>query len=344
MTAANASLPLAGLKVLEMHAIGPVPFAGMVLRSLGATVTRVMPPADPGLGVPQKTQFDLLNLDKQPLVANLKDPAGIAALHEALAQSDVLIEGWRPGVLERLGLAPDVLLARYPKLVIGRLSGFGTRGDLAPRAGHDITYLAMAGLLNAIGTKERPVVPLNVIADFGGGAMHLLLGVFAQLVRRGMTGQGGVATTSILAGTVGLTPMFFGMLAGGTWNLERENNLLDGSLPFYRTYPTRDGRFVAIGALENKFYCDLLKVLELDGEFSGTTQWDKSTWPRVIERFSQRIAERTRDEWAVVGDTCDCCMAPVLTFEEAARHPHNLAMGLYTSDPIAKPATLIEFS
>ena len=258
----DTELPLAGLKVVELHAIGPVPFAGMLLRSLGAQITRVSPPADPNLGIAMRPRHDVLNDGKAPLLVDMKTADGMAQVHAALAQADVLMEGFRPGVLERLGLAPAELLKRYPRLVIGRLSGFGSRGELAPRAGHDITYLAMCGVLHAIGTGERPVPPLNLVADFGGGAMHLLLGILAKIIRRGITGQGGLAETSILAGSVGLTPIFYGLSAAGLWDpTRREGNLLDGGVPYYRVYPTKDQRFVAIGAIEPKFYLELLDVL-----------------------------------------------------------------------------------
>ena len=287
--------PLAGLNVVELHAIGPVPFAGMLLRNLGATVTRVSPPVDPGLGVPGKARFDPLNDGKAVLLADMKTDAGMAQVHALLAGADLLLEGFRPGVLERLGLAPDALMQRYPRLVIGRLSGWGSRGELAARAGHDINYLALAGVLHAIGPGERPVPPLNVVADFGGGAMHLLVGVLSKLVQRSISGRGGVAETSILAGTVGLTPMFYGMLANGVWNLKREANLLDGGAPFYRVYRTRDARFVAIGAIEAKFYAQLLDVLGLAGEIDPRRQFDETTWAATIARFDARIAEKTRD-------------------------------------------------
>ncbi len=336
--------PLAGLNVVELHAIGPVPFAGMLLRNLGATVTRVSPPVDPGLGVPGKARFDPLNDGKAVLLADMKTDAGMAQVHALLAGADLLLEGFRPGVLERLGLASDALMQRYPRLVIGRLSGWGSRGELAARAGHDINYLALTGVLHAIGPGERPVPPLNVVADFGGGAMHLLVGVLSKLVQRSISGRGGVAETSILAGTVGLTPMFYGMLANGVWNLKREANLLDGGAPFYRVYRTRDARFVAIGAIEAKFYAQLLDVLGLAGEIDPRRQFDETTWAATIARFDARIAEKTRDEWAALAATCDCCMAPVRDFEEAARHPHNLANGLYVDQPIAQPDAVIGFT
>ncbi|HLT28161.1 MAG TPA: CaiB/BaiF CoA-transferase family protein [Zeimonas sp.] len=343
MTKIESSQPLAGLTVVELHAIGPVPFAGQLLRSLGARVLRVSPPADPGLGVRVPPQYDLLNTGKEERALDLKEAAGLEALHAELAGADVLLEGFRPGVLERLGLAPATLLERHPRLVIGRLSGWGSRGALAPRAGHDINYLARAGVLHAIGTRNEPVVPLNVVADFGGGAMHLLVGVLASLVQRSVTGRGGTVETSILAGTVGLTPMFYGLLAGGVWNLERANNLLDGAMPFYRVYRCADDRFVAVGALEPKFYRELLDVTGLAGEIDASEQYKAATWPETARKFEQRFATRTRDDWARVADERDACLAPVLDFIEAARDPHNLANGLYRAQPFPQPDTTIRF-
>jgi len=339
----TAAGPLAGLKIVEMHAIGPVPFAGQLLAGLGADVVRISPPADPKLGVGLKPEYDLLNRGKRIELLDLKQPDGLAAARAILDRSDVMLEGFRPGVIERIGLAPATLLASNPRLVIGRLSGWGARGAMAERAGHDINYLALAGVLNAIGTADAPVPPLNVVADFGGGAMHLVVGVLAQLVRRSIGGRGGEVTSSILAGTVGLTPMFHGMLAGGYWNLQRCNNLLDGAPPFYRVYRTRDDRFVAVGALEAKFYQLLLQALELQDEVDARRQHDRSSWPQTIERFAQRFAQRTRDEWAKVGEGTDACLSPVLDFVEAAAHPHNRANALYADDPFARPGRTITF-
>ncbi|MGD9944744.1 MAG: CaiB/BaiF CoA transferase family protein [Burkholderiaceae bacterium] len=337
------TLPLSGLNVVELHAIGPVPFAGYLLRLLGASVLRVSPPVDPGLGVAGSPQFDVLNLGKERLLTDLKTPEGQRALHKALATADVLLEGFRPGVLERLGLAPATLETDYPRLVIGRLSGWGSSGDLAPRAGHDINYLALSGVLNAIGNKESPVPPLNLVADFGGGAMHLLVGVLARLVRRSIDGRGGVAETSILAGTVGLTPMFYGMLADGSWQLSRLSNLLDGGLPFYRVYPCADGRFIAVGALEGKFYRQLLDLTGLAGEIDAARQYDPASWADTAALFAQRFASRSRDEWAQAAAGLDACVSPVLDFAEAARHPHNLANRLYAHEPFVQPAPVIVF-
>ena len=339
----TSSPPLAGLKVVELHAIGPVPFAGQLLRSLGADVLRVLPPNDPGLGVSVGPEYDLLNAGKRTLAIDLKREDGRAALSGELADADVLLEGFRPGVLERLGCAPAALLAAHPRLVIGRLSGWGREGALAERAGHDINYLALAGVLNAIGDREAPVPPLNLVADFGGGAMHLLVGVLAKLVQRSITQRGGVAETSILAGTVGLTPMFHGLLAGGLWNLRRANNLLDGAMPFYRVYRCADERFVAVGALEPKFYAQLLAVTGLESDIDARDQYRPATWPQTTERFAARFATRGRDDWAQAALAHDACLSPVLDFAEAARHPHNRANGLFRDAPFAQPAEVIAF-
>ncbi|MBW7923391.1 MAG: CoA transferase [Burkholderiaceae bacterium] len=343
MTESASKLPLAGLRVVELHAIGPVPFAGQLLRSLGARIVRVSPPTDPGLGVRVPPQYDLLNIGKEERLLDLKDGAGIDALHVELADADVLLEGFRPGVLERLRLAPSALLDAHPRLVVGRLSGWGSRGRLAARAGHDINYLARAGVLAAIGPREQPVIPLNLVADFGGGAMHLLVGVLAKLVQRSITQRGGVAETSILAGTVGLTPMFYGLLAGSVWNLQRAHNLLDGAMPFYRIYRCADDRFVAVGPLEPKFYRELLDVTGLLGEIDPKDQYRPQTWPATTAKFEQRFATRTRDEWARIADDRDACLAPVLDFAEAARDEHNLANGLYRAKPFAQPDRTIRF-
>lgn len=340
----DASQPLAGLKVIELHAIGPVPFAGQLLRGLGASVQRISPPADPGLGVGMDPQYDVSNAGKTPVAIDLKSPAGLAQARTLIDSADVLLEGFRPGVLERLGLAPSTLLASNPRLVVGRLSGWGAKGPLADRAGHDINYLAMAGVLNAIGTGETPVPPLNVVGDYGGGAMHLVVGVLAALVRRGIDGRGGVVASSILAGGVGLTPIFYGLLAAGTWTLDRAANLLDGGAPYYRVYRTSDARFVAVGAIEPKFYAQLLKVTGLEGTLDPRRQNDRSSWPETARILAERFATKTRDEWGALAEPTDACLSPVLDFLEAAVHPHNLANGLYRAEPFPQPDRLIGFA
>lgn len=326
--------PLLGLRVVELDAIGPVPFAGQLLAQLGADVERIVPPVDRGMGIGVAPEFDLLNRGKRVTKRDLKSGEGLAAARTTIGTADVLLEGFRPGTLERLGLAPAALLAANPRLVIGRLSGWGTHGPLADRAGHDINYLALAGVLHAIGPSDHPVPPLNLVADFGGGAMHLAVGVLARLVRRSIDGRGGVVETSILAGTHGLTAMFHGFIAGGIWRLLRETNLLDGGVPFYRCYATRDGRHIAVGALEGKFYRELLDVLGLAEEIDPGRQYEAASWPATTARFAAVVAERTRDEWVARASGRDACLSPVLDFTEAAANAHNRANGWFAAgDP-----------
>ncbi|MFP5405462.1 MAG: CoA transferase, partial [Gammaproteobacteria bacterium] len=277
-------------------------------------------------------------------VAFCRDPrTQFVPLQQKLAGADVLLEGFRPGVLERLGLSPESLLAQHPRLVIGRLSGWGSKGPLAARAGHDINYLAISGVLNAIGPGAAPVPPLNLVADFGGGAMHLLVGVLAQLIRRGIRGRGGVVETSILAGTIGLTPMFHGLIAEGAWSIARESNLLDGAMPFYRVYRCADDRFVAVGALESKFYRQLLALTGLEGEVDPADQYRPGSWAATAARLARSFAGTPRDEWANLAESHDACVSPVLDFAEATRHPQNVANGLFESEPFARPGDMMSF-
>ena len=337
-------LPLDGLTVIELHAIGPVPFAGMQLHKMGAHVVRVCPPNDRNIGIEIGAEADLLNTGKEQRQLDLKSADGIEQLHALLEEADVLLEGFRPGVLERLNLDPATVTAQHPRLVIGRLSGFGNQGDLSERAGHDINYLALSGVLASIGTHEKPAIPLNLVGDFGGGAMHLLIGVLAQLVQRGISGNGGVVTTSILGGTIGLTPMIYGLIAGGRWDLARESNLLDGALPFYRVYKTRDEQHVAVGALEAKFFKGLLELTGLNQVIDAGKQWQSEHWPSMTMALSSAFASRDRDSWATDAAAIDCCVSPVLDFEEAARYPHNLANGWYDNQSFAKPVKFIDFN
>jgi len=336
--------PLQGLKVVELHAIGPVPYTGMQLLSMGASVARVCPPQNRAVGIPINPDADLLNRGKQEHLIDLKSTSGLAQLLAMLDTADVLIEGFRPGVLERLTLEPEKLLTQFPQLVIARLSGFGRHGCYAQRAGHDINYLSLCGVLAAIGPAEEPAVPLNLIADFGGGAMHLLNGILAKLVQRGIQGNGGMVDTSILAGTFGLTPMIHSLLANQLWSLDRQSNLLDGGLPFYRMYKTKDGKFMAVGALESGFFAQLLTLLNLHDSFNVENQYKQSEWQRMIELFSGVFITRSRDDWAADAQQMDCCVTPVLNFTEALEYEHNTDNGWITHTPFKHPDHLVQFS
>jgi len=332
----DSSLPLAGLRVIELHAIGPVPFIGMQLVRLGASVLRISPPFDPEIGIAPGQLPDPLHHNKRCQRLDLKKSADRQQLLSQLADTDVLLEGFRPGVLERLVSEIQPLQHRHPALVIGRLSGFGRRGPYAHLAGHDINYLALSGVLHAIGSPDKPSIPLNLIADFGGGAMHLLVGVLAALIRRSITGKGAVVDTSILAGTHGLTPMIHGMLADNAWHDARYSNLLDGGAPFYSVYRTRDDQHVAVGALEAKFYSNLVSALHLSDQLQQDKQYDQSTWPQQRECLSRAFAEHPREHWDAISQQVDCCLTPVLNWHEAVKYEHNVANAWFDNGPVHK--------
>ena len=314
--------PLEGLRVVELGGIGPVPFAATVLAELGAQVVRVDRPHESN----PLSLAGGLRRTRPSIAVDLKHADGVETLRRLLDDSDVLLEGFRPGVLERMGLGPDLLLGRNPRLVVGRMTGWGQEGPLAARAGHDITYAALSGTLHALGPRERPVTPPPLVADFAGGSMWLVTGVLAALLSRGVTGRGQVVDTAMADGSAHLLSTVHGMLAAGGWRDEREANLLDGAAPFYRVYPCADGGFVAVGALEPQFWRELVRVLgvHVDGE-----QYDPATWPAQEAAFAKAFASRTRDEWAAVFEGSDACVAPVLSLTEAPTHPHLAARGTF---------------
>ena len=323
--------PLAGIRVLELEAIGPAPFCGMLLADMGADVLLVDRPTDPGLGFERERWSDVMMRGRRSITLDLKSPHAIDASLEIASRADVLIEGFRPGVLERLGLAPDVLLARQPRLVIGRMTGWGQDGPLAPRAGHDIDYVALSGALHAIGPADAPPVPpLNLVGDFGGGGMLLAFGVLCAVIEARASGRGQVVDAAMVEGASLLATMFWGMKAAGAWGERRGDNVLDGGAPWYACYETRDGRHVAIGAIEAKFYAELLHRLGLASE-ALPPQHDRSGWPALRERFAAAFRTRTRDEWARAFEGSDACFAPVLTFDEAAKHAHNVARAAHVA-------------
>jgi len=338
--------PLQGIKVLEFEAIGPGPFCGMVLADLGADVLVVDRPSDPGLGLGRGRNVEVMMRGKRSLTLDLKSKDGVAAALELASRADALIEGFRPGVMERLGLGPDVLLAKNPKLVYGRMTGWGQDGPLAPRAGHDINYIALTGLLHAIGRAgQSPAPPLNLVGDFGGGGMLLALGIACALVETSRSGKGQVVDAAMVEGAGLLGAMFSGMLASKRWNESaRGVNLLDSGAPWYDAYETKDGKYVSIGSIEPKFYADLLQRLGLDKE-ALPAQMDVAQWPVLRKRFGEVFRSKTRDEWCTAFEGSDACFAPVLTFSEARSHAHNVARGGYVEVAgIPQPAPAPRFS
>jgi alpha-methylacyl-CoA racemase len=317
--------PLRGMRVIELASLAPAPFGCMVLADLGADVIRVDRVSQAGQGPP----VDPLQRSRRSIGLNLKDPGGLDVLLRLADGADVLVEGFRPGVSERLGFGPDVCLQRNPALVYARMTGWGQDGPLAPTAGHDIDYIAISGALDPIGRAgERPVPPLNLIGDFGGGGMLLAVGILAALFERVSSGRGQVVDAAMVDGSALLTTFIHGLRATGSWHNGRGGNLLDGGAPFYDTYQTADGRYVAVGALEPQFYAELLTRLGLDGE-DLPAQLDRAGWPVLRARFTEVFGKRTRDEWAEVFAGSDACAVPVLEMGEAPAHPHNAARQVF---------------
>jgi alpha-methylacyl-CoA racemase len=334
--------PLAGTRVIEIAGIGPAPFAGMLLADMGADVVRIDRASQPGAGALRG--LDVLARGRRSVGLDLKHPDGLATALSLADRADVLIEGFRPGVVERLGLGPSVCHRRNPRLVYGRMTGWGQDGPWAARAGHDIDYIALAGALHPIGPADRPpAVPLNLVGDFGGGGMLLAFGVVCALLERERSGQGQVVDAAMVDGSALLTGMFHGMLAAGHWSVEREANLLDGGAPFYRAYRCADGEFVAVGALEPQFHAELLRILELDA--ADWPQNDRACWPTQTIALEAVFAGRTREEWAAVFEGSDACVAPVLSLTEARSHPHLAARATFVEhDGLTQPAPAPRFS
>jgi alpha-methylacyl-CoA racemase len=322
--------PLAGLRVIELASIGPGPMCAMLLADQGADVIRVDRVEPSGLGVALDPRFDVTGRGRRSIALDLKNPAGRDALLRLLDSADALIEGWRPGVAERLGIGPDDCAARNPKLIYGRMTGYGQRGPLAQAAGHDINYIALTGALHAIGPADgQPLPPLNLVGDYGGGALYLAFGVMAALFERQRSGRGQVVDAAMVDGASSLLSIFHGMLAAGRWDADRRGaNLLDGGAPFYGTYATADGRYVAVGALEPKFFVDFARTLGLDERFVRS-QYDTRMWPAMREAIAAKLATRSRDEWAREFEHSDACVAPVLTLREAPAHAHAQARGAF---------------
>ena len=337
--------PLSGRKVLEVAGIGPGPFCGMMLADLGADILRVdrLEPAD--LGLPLDRKFDVMARGRRSIGLDLKQASAIAIVMELFEKADVLIEGFRPGVAERLGVGPQACLARNPDLVYGRITGWGQDGPLAMTAGHDINYLSQTGALSAIGYRDRPpVAPLNLVADFGGGSMFVLLGIVAALYERERSGKGQVIDAAMVDGVSLLSQMMWTMKATGSLKDERESFLLDGGAPFYRTYETSDGKYMAVGAIEPQFFAELLKGLGLSpDEVPG--QLETGAYPEMHKIFTDRFASKTRDEWAEIFAGTDACATPVLTWTEASANEHLRARAtVMDNDGVEQAAPAPRFS
>jgi alpha-methylacyl-CoA racemase len=337
---------LAGIKVIEMAAIGPVPFCGMMLADMGAEVVRIDRVTPSGLGVEVPPRFACMARSKQSVAVDVKSPEGLTIAKRLLTAADVVIEGFRPGVMERLGLGPDACAAANPKLVFGRCSGWGDEGPMAGMAAHDINYIGMSGALAAMGREgDPPAPPLNLVGDFGGAAMQLVTGILAAIIAARATGKGQVVKTSIAQGAIGLMPMIYGLYAAGRWSLTRASNPLDGGAPFYRCYACSDGRYVAVGAIERKFYLELLDRLDLAHRIDATKQNDSTTWPATAEIIAARFKERPRDAWTALFDQSDACVTPVLDMGEAPRHPQQIGAGGFVDVAgLVQPAPSPRFS
>jgi alpha-methylacyl-CoA racemase len=336
---AMASGPLTGLKVIEFAGIGPGPFCGMLLSDLGADVVRI-----DRKGGGRASKFDITARGRRSVALDLKSPAAIETCLKLVESADILFEGFRPGVMERLGLGPEVVLGRNPKLVYGRMTGWGQTGPYAKAAGHDMNYIAITGALEAIGTDEKPIPPLNLVGDFGGGALYLAFGLLAGVIHARATGQGQVIDCAMSDGAASLMAMFYGFKASGAWADGRRNNLLDGGAHFYDTYQCADGRWVSIGSIEPQFYALLLEKTGIkDPDFQQ--QMNRDLWPSLTDRLAAVIKTKTRDEWCALMEATDVCFAPILNMDEAPSHPHNAARQTFvTLDGVVQPAPAPRFS
>jgi len=335
--------PLKGLKIIEMGGIGPGPFCAMMLADLGADIIRVDRNGNP-YGV-EDPKYIVWHRSRKSISVDLKNPGGIGVLLRIIEQSDALIEGFRPGVMESLGLGPDICLNRNPKLIYGRMTGWGQDGPLSQAAGHDINYIAITGALHAIGRNgENPVPPLNIIGDLGGGGMMLALGIMCALYETQQSGKGQIVDANIVDGTTALMGFFYTMKAGGVFQDRRGSNTLDGGAHFYDTYETRDGKYVAIGSIEPQFYKLLLSHTGIDDpEFKD--QMNQSKWPELKAKIAAVFMTKTRDQWCAIMEGTDACFAPVLSLDEAPKHPHNVARKTFVEvDGVLQPAPAPRFS
>jgi len=331
--------PLSGLKVVEFAGIGPGPFCGMLLSDLGADVVRI-----DRKGQGRSSPADITSRGRRSIGLDLKNPAAIETCLKLMEGADAVFEGFRPGVMERLGLGPDVALKRNPKLVYGRMTGWGQTGPYANAAGHDMNYIAITGALHAIGTNDKPIPPLNLVGDFGGGALYLAFGLLAGVLNARETGQGQVIDCAMSDGAASLMSMFYGFKASGMWKEERRANLLDGGAHFYDTYQCADGKWISIGSIEPQFYALLLEKTGInDPAFAA--QMDRGSWNDLRDKLAHVIAQKTQAEWCEIMDATDVCFAPVLDLDEAPKHPHNVARQTFVElGGVVQPAPAPRFS
>jgi crotonobetainyl-CoA:carnitine CoA-transferase CaiB-like acyl-CoA transferase len=336
--------PLNGLKVIELAGIGPGPMAAMLLADMGATVLRIDRKEPSGLGVPRPARFDLLLRNRPAIPLDLKQPASVEFVLDLVSRSDVLMEGYRPGVAERLGLGPDVCLQRNPRLVYGRITGWGQDGPLANTVGHDINYIALTGALHAIGRAgQAPAVPINLIGDLGGGALYMAMGILAALHEMKSSGKGQVVDAAMVDGVASLMTQPHGTFAAGMMTNQRGTNITDSGAPFYDVYECSDGQWIALGAVEKKFYAEALRVLGLEALLAD--QWNRETWGAAKSKIAEKFKTRTRDQWCESFAGTESCFSPVLTLDEAPRHPHLSERATYLEiDGVVQPAPAPRFS
>jgi alpha-methylacyl-CoA racemase len=335
--------PLAGVRIIEMAGIGPGPFCGMMLSDMGAEVIRVDRKSAVDLGVEMPRQFNVLNRGRRSIALDLKTPEGIAAVKRIATECDALIEGFRPGVMERLGLGPDELLRCNARLVYGRITGWGQTGPVASAAGHDINYISLTGMLHAIGRSGPPSPPLNLVGDFGGGAMYLAFGVVCGLLEARSSGKGQVVDAAMVDGAASLGAAIFGLRAAGIWNENRADNILDSGAPWYDVYETADGKYISIGSIEERFFNLLLEKLDLSAP--ELRNRDRSNWPRLRTVLTDAFRTRTRAEWCTLMEGSDICFAPVMTMDEAPAHAHMQDRGVFCEiDGVVQPGPAPRFS
>ncbi len=337
--------PLEGYKVLELAGIGPGPMAAMLLADMGAEVLRVERREEAGLGVQRPLNCDVTLRSRNAIALDLKDPKDVEKVLKLISRADALIEGFRPGVMERLGLGPDTCLETNPKIVYGRMTGFGQDGPMSKAAGHDLNYIAMSGALGAIGRAgEKPTPPLNLVGDYGGGALYLVVGILAGLLETSRSGKGQVVDAAMVDGASSLMAAAFGMFAAGLLSGKRGENVLDSGAYFYETYECLDGKFVSVAAIESKFHTEMFKLMELDSSLVAD-QMNREEWPKLKKIMAERFASKTRDEWVAIMGGSDACFAPVLELDEVANDPHNAARNTFVEiDGVLQPAPAPRFT